>query len=348
MVCYHTDPSREHSLIPLKISRLYTTFEISHFHVCGFVRSLPHTDTVKKENANTMIRNSKQVLLPLLILLLFCLKETLSCSRVDIHQPSLGRFAWFAHPGIHERRRRRRPQIVERLTTTLRGGGVSNDKNGEPQHIAGFSIQSDTVIHDNWRKLSNRKVQLPNGHVADFEIVSQGDRGGRVTDQAVVVFVWHSKNRTATMIREYMPSVHHFMYGLAAGMVEEKHGNDSCENADIDNSDNDDNSVYTAAVHELEEECRLTGGTWYRLCQPTTMDKYCTTRLSVYLVIDPTPVVDPNAWKSRDETEQGMEIVHGITEFDLEQMIASGELTIVAGWASQLALRKLRSLGEIE
>ena len=208
----------------------------------------------------------------------------------------------------------------------------------EDSIMTGFKILSDTVLHDNWRKLVSRKVQLPSGKTADFEIVSQGDRGGRVTDQAVMVFVWHRSNRTATLTQEYMPAVHAFVPGLAAGMVEDKH--------DKGNSENNGDAVYTAAVHELEEECRLTGGTWFCLCQPTVMDKYCTTRISVYLVIDPIPV-DENEGKERDETEEGMRVLHGITVEELYQLIESGKMTVVAGWATQMALSKLRALGEL-
>lgn len=205
----------------------------------------------------------------------------------------------------------------------------------------GFKILSDTVLHDNWRKLTSRKVQLPiiPPRVADFEIVSQGDRGGQVTDQAVMVFVWHRGNQTATLIYEYMPAVHGFKLGLAAGMVEDKHNDD-------DNNDNND-PVYTAAVHELEEECRLCGGTWFRLCQPTVMDKYCTTRISVYLVMDPIPVDENDECKERDETEVGMQVVNDVTVQDLQELIATGGMTMVAGWATQMALSKLRDLGEV-
>ena len=221
----------------------------------------------------------------------------------------------------------------------LRGGEL------RPLEPAGFRILEDTVLHDNWRKLVSRRVQLPSRRHADFEIVSQGDRQGRVTDEAVLVFVWNSQSQTATIIREYMPSVHKMMPGLAAGMVEDKHHDqDSSPDHRLGNDITD--PMYTAAVHELEEECRLKGGNWYRLCEPTYMDKYSTTRLSVYLVVDPVPFQDADC-KARDETEEGMEIVDGVTVEELEQVIASGGMTVVGGWATQLALSKLRSLKQL-
>ena len=226
----------------------------------------------------------------------------------------------------------------------LRGGNdarhnYDTDDISRQQSLEGFKILSETVLHDNWRKLVSRRVELPSGHKADFEIVSQGDRGGRVSDQAVLVFCWNRQTQTATLIREYMPAVHKLVMGLAAGMVEDKHN----DTEDGEGS----NPIFTAAVHELEEECRLTGGTWYRLCQPTVMDKYCTTLLSVYLVIDPVPV-DESAIKPRDETEEGMEVVVGTTVAELREMIATARMTVVGGWATQMALTKLRDLGEIQ
>jgi hypothetical protein len=224
------------------------------------------------------------------------------------------------------------------IELSLRGGGSFDlfvDKDPE-----GFEILSETILHDNWRKLVSRQVRFPSKLVADFEIVSQGDRGGKVSDGAVLVFVWNSATKTATLIREYMPSVHRFVPGLAAGMVEDKHRG-------VDNESQSEDPVQTAAVHELEEECRLQGGTWFRLCEPTIMDKYATTRLSVYLVIDPMPV-DEAVSKARDATEEGMHTVEGVTVEELWDIVAKGGMTVVGGWATQMALHKLRELGEID
>lgn len=210
-----------------------------------------------------------------------------------------------------------------RSVTILRGGDSEHQVIGEE------------VIHSNWRKVINRTVRLPNKMILDFEIVSQGDRGGKVSDEAVLVFVWNTATKTAVLVREYMPSVNGFLNGLAAGMVEDKHGNET----DYDN-------IRTAAMHELEEECRLIGGEWYRLCEPTVMDKYTTTRLSVYLVIDPFEIHADEA-KPRDEAEEGMEVVKGVTPSKLFRSIQTGSMTVVGAWATQLALNKLRELGEI-
>jgi len=205
--------------------------------------------------------------------------------------------------------------------------------------VDGFTLQSETILHDKWRRLISRQVRLPSGLVADFEVVSMA---GDSTDQAVLVFCWNTRSRTITLIREYMPAPHCKLHGLAAGMVEaHKHDNN-------DDNDDDDDMQLTAAKHELEEECRLTGGRWMRLTQhPVTLDKYSTTRMLVYLVLDAVPVAADNR-KERDETEEGMEVVEDVTVDELRQKIQAAQLTVVGSWASLLALDKLREMGEID
>jgi len=218
----------------------------------------------------------------------------------------------------------------------------------------GFTLLSDTVLHDQWRRLVCRRVRLPSGLVADFEIVGQSSRGGDTTDQAVLVFVWNTSRHTATLVREYMPATHSLMHGVAAGMVEaHKHHRGGAAagaaggGASRD-KDEDDSMQLTAAQHELEEECHLTGGRWIRLTEaPVTMDKYSTTRLTCYLVLDPVPVPADHR-RQRDETEEGMEVVEGVTLDELRRMMTnSARMTAVGSWASLLALEKLREMGEI-
>ena len=202
--------------------------------------------------------------------------------------------------------------------------------NTSKTEVDGFTLLSDTILHDHWRRLILRQVQLPSGLVADFEIVGQ-----RGSDEAVLVFCWNTRQKTATLIREYMPAMHGKRHGLAAGMVElHKHSADD--------------TALTAAQHELEEECRLTGGQWIRLTDrdsPVTMDKYSTTRLSVFLVLDPVPV--GTGGKSRDELEEGMEVVENVTVDELWTLMKDAQLTVVGSWASLLALAKLREIGEL-
>lgn len=210
-------------------------------------------------------------------------------------------------------------QVIYKMPLILRGGG--ND----------FQIVDEDVIHDGWRRLIRRRIRFPSALEVDFEIVAQ-----RGTDQAVLVFVWNSQTKTATLIREYMPALHEQVHGLAAGMVEDKH-------ADSDQSD----VSQTAAEHELEEECRMAGGKWYRVTQDdSAMDKYSSTKLSVYLVIDPTEIPIDKA-KPRDTTEEGMEIVNSVTIYQIWELIINGRMTVVGGWACMLAINKLKELGEV-
>ena len=54
----------------------------------------------------------------------------------------------------------------------------------------------------------------------------------------------------------------------------------------------------------VERGCRLCGGKWIRLCTPTVVDKYTTTRMSAFLVLDPIQIPEQKA-KPRDFTEEG-------------------------------------------
>ncbi|GKZ01212.1 hypothetical protein MPSEU_001072500 [Mayamaea pseudoterrestris] len=242
------------------------------------------------------------------------------------------------------------PLPADQFGTSVVAAPISSNRRGGSDHGIStnndFAIISDRVIHDGWRKLVRRTVTLPSSLQVEFEIVGQ-----RGTDQAVLVFVWHSRTKTVTLIREYMPALHKRVLGLAAGMVEDsKHATqDARHDASLHGSSSncDKDRSLTAAEYELEEECRMKGGTWYRVTEhDSAMDKYCTTRLGVYLVIDPEPVAVEHALP-RDETEEGMEVVTGTTIPELMELIASGQLTVVGGWASLLAIHKLRELGEI-
>lgn len=73
------------------------------------------------------------------------------------------------------------------------------------------------------------------------------------------------------------------------------------------------------------------------------MDKYVTTEITPYLVIDPKHVPNP---RPLDE-EEDIEIVTGVTAEELMIMIREGDMNLVSGWGVLLALHKLRELREI-
>ena len=68
------------------------------------------------------------------------------------------------------------------------------------------------------------------------------------------------------------------------------------------------------------------------------------TEITPYLVMDPHHVPNPRPL----DDEEDIEIVTGITVEEIMQMIREGDMNLVGGWATLLALNKLRELGEIE
>jgi len=216
-------------------------------------------------------------------------------------------------------------------------------------------IINEKVEYSGWRKVTRRTVSSPirhnhpshatdrKGHdihrvhpqrkVIDFDIIDQA----HATGGAVIIFAWNSTSKTATIIREYMPGPHRVLGGLAAGIVEEgKHST-------VEGVGEPDTLV--AARYELEEECHLAGGTWYRLTEEgvsVPMDKYVVTEITPYLVIDPQHVLDPRPL----DHEEDIEIVPGVSVEEISQMVREGDFNLVGGWGAMLALEKLRELGE--
>ncbi len=124
-----------------------------------------------------------------------------------------------------------------------------------------------------------------------------------------------------------MPGSNQILWGLAGGLVEDKH---------------DANSV-RAARDELEEEAHLTGGTWIHLCEsPCAIDKYSLTSIDAFLVLDAQPAENP---KPLDD-EEDIEIVTGVTVPEIMEWIATGKMNMVGAWGCMLAIEKLRELGE--
>jgi len=193
-----------------------------------------------------------------------------------------------------------------------------------------FRIVSDEVVYSRWRKILRRIVEFPNGKVVDYDVIDEKSQGG------VTIFAWNSKTKRATLVKEYNPGCHRRLYGTAAGLIEEKHEN--CGNNDV---------AKWAAQCELEEECHLKGGTWYRLTSEGStvpMTKYDVTEITPYLVIDAQYVEDA---KSLDD-EEDIEIITNTTIDEIFGLIKNGKMNLVGAFASMLAIEKLRELGEIE
>ena len=172
----------------------------------------------------------------------------------------------------------------------------------------------------------NNSTQLP---VVSLLPNSSYDVVGQKGSGTVIVFAWDSSTKTATLCREYNPGPNQILCGLAAGIIEE---------------DKHDSNVRTAAEHELEEELHLSGGTWYSLLdEPMAMDKYATTMIHPFLVIDAQHVSNPRPLDDEEE----IEILTGIPVDEIIRIIRQGGMNVVASWAVLLALEKLRLLGEI-
>mmetsp|Transcript_2731 Transcript_2731/g.4673 ORF Transcript_2731/g.4673 Transcript_2731/m.4673 type:complete len:228 (-) Transcript_2731:1081-1764(-) len=187
-----------------------------------------------------------------------------------------------------------------------------------------YWIIEDKEVYKRWRSIVQRKVQTSGDKVINFDII------GQVGSGAVIIFAWNSTDKTATIIREYNPGPHEMLWGLAAGMIEDKHGDDP----------------KVAAECELEEECHLRGGRWYSLSErPLAMDKYVTTKIHPYLVVDPEQVCEESV-RPLDE-EEDIEIVSGLTIEEILGMIQRAEMNIVGAWASLVAINKLHDLGEL-
>ena len=199
-----------------------------------------------------------------------------------------------------------------------------------PSNNESFRIVSDQVVYSRWRKVLRRVVKFPNGNVVDYDVIDQKGQG------AVTIFAWNSKTKRATLVKEYNPGCHRRLYGTAAGLIEEKH----------ESRGNDFDIAKMAAQCELEEECHLKGGTWYRLTSEGStvpMDKYVVTEITPYLVVDAQHVADPRPL----DDEEDIEIITDVTIDEIFGLIQNGKMNLVGGWASMLAIEKLRELGEI-
>jgi hypothetical protein len=187
-------------------------------------------------------------------------------------------------------------------------------------------IIGQVVAYRRWRTITERAIRFPGNKVVDFDLV--GLNGANCG--AVLIFAWDSSTKTATLVREYHPGPHAYLHGVAAGIVEE---------------DKHSGNVELAAQHELEEECHLAGGRWFLLTpQPLAMDKYTTTKVSAFLVVDALHVPDPRP----QDDEEDIEIIRGVGIPQILEMISRGEFNMVGTFACLMAMNKLRELNEIE
>jgi len=129
--------------------------------------------------------------------------------------------------------------LCDAITSSLTSTSVAFYPHGRDREHD-YEIIKEEVHYSGWRKVIRRSVHSPNRKPIDFDVIDQTTGPG-----AVIIFAWNSTNKTATIVREYMPGPHRLMSGLAAGIVEDdkhssKEGKDDC--------------CLIAAQMELEEE----------------------------------------------------------------------------------------------
>lgn len=184
-----------------------------------------------------------------------------------------------------------------------------------------FQKVNDDVVFSGWRKIIRRKLQLPNGIIKDFDILS--------TATSIVVFTWDTKTKTTTLIQEYHPGIEKALYGTVAGMYEEGKHDDPLQ----------------CAMYELEEEAHLESKNWIPLLNDeqstVSLDKYSDNKFYAYLAIDCKEVSNP-----RDiDPEEYITIKNSINYKKLMQLITSGKMNILSSYASLMAINKLKDLG---
>jgi len=75
----------------------------------------------------------------------------------------------------------------------------SLDLHSIDEDFSRFHKVKDEVVFKGWRQIIRRTLQLPNGSVKDFDILS--------TKTSIVVFNWDTKTKTTTLIQEYHPGI---------------------------------------------------------------------------------------------------------------------------------------------
>lgn len=188
------------------------------------------------------------------------------------------------------------------------------------------SKQDHVKWRGRWRSIFTRTVQFPEEPEIEFDIVS-----ANYGDYSVLVFIWDTSTKTATLIREYHPGPHEWKWGVVAGAYEP----------------NKHSSAMDAAKCEVEEEARLVGGKWIPLLQTPDLsvphDKYGTNRFFPWLVLDCSVVKDEAAARPRD-AEETIVVMRGISEKRLRDLLNNAMLNVPSSYSALLALARLKDM----
>lgn len=190
-----------------------------------------------------------------------------------------------------------------------------------------FKVESETVVYDRYARVYSRNVRFPTGQVFSFDVWGRVWKNDSFKVVAVVPF--DRLTQTFTLIREYNPAHGRYVYSFPQGMVERlKHSN-----------------VQAAAEAELEEEAQLKCLHWVPLFDRSSpgvpQDKYQREVVFAYLCAHSLKMDRP----AHVDDEEFIEIVHGVTSMQVQQLFQAGVMqsnNIAAGLMAIDQLRRMK------
>ncbi|GMH51370.1 hypothetical protein TL16_g12244 [Triparma laevis f. inornata] len=202
--------------------------------------------------------------------------------------------------------------------------------NGFAMADNGFTfISSKFLAQGKFRALTESIYELPDGHLASFEIVTS-PRPLAPTDPAVTCLAYNLTSSKFLLIKEFYPSLGRISYGTIAGLLDSRDTSSS----------NITERVLNAAKREAWEEGRVPlNSDAYINPTPCMMDKYVCTQLYSAFCAFNSSSPHSSEWNQdlRDEEEQGMEIVE-VTEDELLELLHEGKFSVVGEWAVRRGL----------
>ena len=199
-----------------------------------------------------------------------------------------------------------------------------------------FAVEgTDEVVYQGYLTMFERKVWVTPTEGGDARLVRYDVVGNPRVDYAfVAVFPFDPERKTVTLVREYAQGDDCVCYALPTG------GFDPRKHADLE----------TAAVAELSEEARLTGGDLQRLLpasHPGFLEaKWCRNRCTPFLCVGPR--VDPSPGH-RDAEEAGMQVVDvRVDNGDLDRLMHTGLVLPPSVVVIGMALASLRKQGLLD
>lgn len=193
---------------------------------------------------------------------------------------------------------------------------------GAPPAAGDFTIVSQERLFHRYQSVYARTVRYPTGQTVSYDVVGHA----RSDFTSVFVFPYHTRTRTATLLREYSPGRNRVAPAFVAGMFERaRHA-----------------SLEDAARAEMSEEALLKGGTLLRLARDgVAADKYSLNEFHYFLALDAHQDKRPG---QRDE-EEWISVQQGVPLDEVRGMVQRGELNTPHALLAMLALARLRELG---